>query len=61
MIERASERLIAVTGGKVAPPPTAGGKSLPLDGDSSFKRIAHVITYHAFCRFAHATHAARRE
>jgi hypothetical protein len=53
MIESDSERLIAVTGGKVAPPPTVGGKSLPLDSDSFLKRIAYVITYHAPCRHAH--------
>jgi hypothetical protein len=53
MIESDSERLIAVTGGKVAPLPTVGGKSLPLDTDSFLKRIAYVITYHAPCRHAH--------
>jgi hypothetical protein len=53
MIENDSERLIAFSGGKVAPLPTAGGKSLPPDSDSFLKRIAHVITYHAPCRHAH--------
>ena len=52
MIENDLERLIAVTGGKVAPLPTAGGKSLPPDSDSFLKRIAYVITYHAPCRHA---------
>jgi hypothetical protein len=50
MLERDSKRLIAVPGGKLTPLPTDGGKSLPLDGDSHFKRIANVITYHARCR-----------
>jgi hypothetical protein len=54
MIESDSGHLVAVTGGKVAPLPTFGGKSLPLDSDSFLKRIAHVITYHPPCRHAHA-------
>jgi hypothetical protein len=52
MLERASKRLIALPGGKLTPLPTDGGKSLPLDGDSHFKRIAYVITYLALCRHA---------
>ena len=52
MIESDSERPIAVTGGKVTPRPTVGGKSLPLDSDSFLKRIDYVITYHAPCRHA---------
>jgi hypothetical protein len=40
MIERASDRFAAVRGGKVTPLPTDRGKLLPLDSDSSFKRIA---------------------
>jgi hypothetical protein len=50
MIERASECLIAVRDGKVTPLPTDRGKSLPLDHESFFKRIAYVITYYAPCR-----------
>jgi hypothetical protein len=52
MIELDSEQRAGNTGGKVAPLPTACGKLLPLDPDSSFKRIAYVITYHALCRYA---------
>jgi hypothetical protein len=40
MIERASDRFAAVRGGKDTPLPTDRGKLLPLDSDSSFKRIA---------------------
>jgi hypothetical protein len=54
MIERASDRCGAVRGGKITPLPTDGGKLLPLDHDSSFKRIAYVITNHAFRRRAHS-------
>jgi hypothetical protein len=53
MIERASDRFVAVRGGKIKPLPTGGGNLLPLDHDSSFKRIAYVVTYHAPCRHAH--------
>jgi hypothetical protein len=54
MIERAPDRFVAVSGGKVSPPPTNRGNLLPLDRDSSFKRIAYVITNHAFRRRAHS-------
>jgi hypothetical protein len=53
MIERAADRFVAVRSGKITPLPTDGGKLLPLDHDSSFKRIAYVITYHTLCRHAH--------
>jgi len=53
MIERASDRFVALRGGKVTPLPTDRGKLLPLDHDSFSKRIAYVITYHAHCRHAH--------
>jgi len=53
MIERASDRCGAVRGGKITPLPTDGGKLLPLDHDSSFKRIAYVITNHTHCRHPH--------
>jgi hypothetical protein len=56
-IERASDRFAAVRGGKVTPPSTDRGKLLPLDSDSSSKRIAYVITYHALCRHAHLASA----
>jgi hypothetical protein len=52
-IERASDRFAAFRGGKVTPLSTDRGKVLPLDRDSSLKRIAYVITYHALCRHAH--------
>jgi hypothetical protein len=50
MIERASDRFVALPCGKVTPLPTGRGKLLPLDSDSSFKRIAYVITSHSLCR-----------
>jgi hypothetical protein len=53
MIESDSGRLFAVTGGKVTPLPTVGGKSLPLDSDSFLKRIDYVITYRSPCRHTH--------
>jgi len=53
-IERASDRFAPFRGGKVTPLSTDRGKELPLDSDSSSKRIAYVITYHALCRHAHA-------
>src|SRR5579864_9077208 len=49
-IERAAERFAAVSGGKLTPLQPMRGKLLPLDSDSSFKRIAHVITCHSLCR-----------
>ena len=56
-IERASDRFAPFRGGKVTPLSTDRGKDLPLDSDSSSKRIAYVITYHALCRHAHAAGA----